>query len=276
MTPAPELDMEHLNQWLGRSETVSESVAPGLDERFRATFGAWLYPAAQEVPLGLHWCLSPSAVAYNALGPDGHPARGGFLPPVPLESRMWAGGQVKFLHPVQVGDTVTRKSTIGSITQKQGRSGPLLFVAVHHEIDVDGRIVIQERQDIVYRPANKRGPSPRQDHAGDIPAGAYVGDAVTLFRYSAMTFNGHRIHYDYPYVTQEEGYADLVVHGPLQATMLMNAAAMRTGTSAIQFDYRGLSPLTAGEPAMIRAQDDRIWLEKTDGTVTFEGRYSTL
>lgn len=276
MTAAPELDLGDLDKWLGRSESVTESVSSGLTERFHATFGTRLYPADKVVPLGLHWCLAPPAVPHGALGPDGHSARGGFLPPVPLESWMWAGGQVQFHHPIKVGDTVTRKSTIASITRKQGRSGVLLFVAVNHELSVEGRVAIQERQDIVYRPATKRTPTPQQHISDDIPEGAYVGDAVTLFRYSAMTFNGHRIHYDYPYVTQEEGYADLVVHGPLQATLLMNAAAMRAGTAAIKFDYRGLSPLTAGQPVVVRNEGERIWLEKADGTVTFDACYSRL
>ncbi|EPX77088.1 FAS1-like dehydratase domain-containing protein [Litoreibacter arenae] len=276
MTAAPALDMGHLGQWLGRTESVTDSVRSGLCDRFHATFGAWLFEAENATPMGLHWCLSPPAVPHDELGPDGHPARGGFLPPVPLESRMWAGGQVRFHHPIQVDDIVTRNSTIASITPKQGRSGPLLFVAVDHELSVDGRVVIEERQDIVYRPATKRMASPSQKPAEDIPPDAYVGDAVTLFRYSAMTFNGHRIHYDYPYVTEVEGYADLVVHGPLQATLLMNAAAMRVGTAAIKFDYRGLAPLTAGQPVMIRSEGDRVWLEKLDGTVTFDASYSLL
>lgn len=276
MTATPELDIKHLNQWLGRSETVTDIVTPGLVDRFQATFGARLYPAMQAVPIGLHWCLSLATASRDRLGADGHPVRGGFLPPVPLESRMWAGGQVQFHHPIQVGDIVSRRSHIASITPKEGRSGPLLFVSVVHELSVDRRVAIKERQDIVYRPASKRKSPPVQDHVKDFPPDAYVGDAVTLFRYSAMTFNGHRIHYDYPYATQEEGYADLVVHGPLQATLLMNAAAMHADTAAIKFDYRGISPLTAGQPVFIRVDGERVWLEKTDGTVVFDASYCLL
>jgi 3-methylfumaryl-CoA hydratase len=275
MTEPQTIDMDHLNTWLGNTETLTDIITPGLVDRFRATFGARLYDTGDDAPIGLHWCLSPLAVPFEEIGPDGHPARGGFLPPVPLESRMWAGGEVAFHHPLKAGDEVTRHSQIASITPKSGRSGPLVFVAVNHEISVGGRVAIRERQDIVYRPASK--PAPVQPASTqEIPEGAYVGDALTLFRYSAMTFNGHRIHYDHPYVTKVEGYPGLVVHGPLQATLLLNAAAMKVKTPAIRFDYRGLSSLTEGLPVMVRTEDDRAWLEKTDGTVTFDGRFSTI
>ncbi|QIK40577.1 FAS1-like dehydratase domain-containing protein [Pontivivens nitratireducens] len=275
MNDTAAIDFDHLNGWIGRTETVADIVTPGLVDRFRATFGKRLYGDPQSVPLGLHWCLAPPAVPLEEIGPDGHPARGGFLPPVPLENRMWAGGAVSFHAPLQIGDEVTRASRIAAITPKNGRSGPLVFVTVEHELHVGNRRVIEERQDIVYRPARSvEAAQPEAVH--DIPEDAFVGDPVTLFRYSAMTFNGHRIHYDYPYVTQQEGYSGLVVHGPIQATLLMNAAAAAAQQDAIRIEYRGLSPLIAGQPVSIKRDDKHVWLEKPDATATFDARYSLL
>lgn len=272
---ADDLDIDHLNQWLGREEVASDVVTQGLVDRFNATLDGWLHDG-DGVPLGLHWCLAPPAVPRDRVGPDGHPARGGFLPPVPLENRMWAGGEVRFLHPIRVGDTVTRRSGIESITPKSGRSGPLVFVAVAHTLSVDGEPVIEERQDIVYRPARAPAAQAAPDDIGAaVPEGGWVGDAVTLFRYSAMTFNGHRIHYDHPYVTQVEFYPGLVVHGPIQATLLMNAAAARAG-AAFRFAYRGVSPLIAGQPVTLHREDDRLRLKRLDGTVTFEASHSPI
>ncbi|MBY8975890.1 MaoC family dehydratase N-terminal domain-containing protein [Rhodobacteraceae bacterium NNCM2] len=276
MTSLSDIDFDHLNTWIGSTETAEDYVTPGLIDRFHATFGNWLTDRAKGAPMGLHWCLGPVAVPFEELGPDGHPARGGFLPPVPFENRMWAGGSIRFLGPISGGETVTRTSRIDAITPKEGRSGPLVFVNVSHTHWVGDRVAIEERQDIVYRPAQSLSALKTEAAVEEIPADAFVGDAVTLFRYSAMTFNGHRIHYDFPYVTEEEGYPGLVVHGPLQATLLFNAAADLLGTSELQLDYRGLSPLIAGRPVSIRHEGDRIWLEKPDGTVTFEGRFQKL
>lgn len=264
-----DIDIDHLAGWIGREETVEDVVTPGLVERFRATFGDLLSADDRHAPLGLHWCLSPPAVALDELGPDGHPARGGFLPPVPYPNRMWAGGAVTFHAPLSAGDAVCRHSRIGAVTPRQGRSGPLVFVSVEHRHSVGGELRISERQDIVYRPA---GPPPPAPVPCSAMQGAFVADPVMLFRYSAMTFNGHRIHYDYPYVTGTEGYAGLVVHGPLQATLLMHAAVEALGSPAIYLDYRGLSPLIAGQPARILRQGSRLWLEKSDGQATFEAR----
>ncbi len=275
MMTLDDLDLDHLMGWIGRTETARDIVTPGLIDRFRATFGQRLFDSGPDAPLGLHWCLAPPAVPRDQLGPDGHPARGGFLPPVPFENRMWAGGAVRFHAPLAAGDAVTRRSRIAAIAPKQGSSGPLVFVSVEHGIHVGDQARIEERQDIVYRPAQPLSRSPALMQQTDDPA-AFVGDPVTLFRYSALTFNGHRIHYDHPYVTEEEGYSGLVVHGPLQATLLMNAAAAHAGTPAISFDYRGVSPLIAGQPVLIRHRDGRVWLEKPDGTITFQGRFDTL
>ena len=276
MATLADIDLDHLRGWVGREDTAEDTVTAGLIDRFRATLGDWLYDTGEAAPLGLHWCLAPPALPRDALGPDGHAARGGFLPPVPFESRMWAGGALAFHGPMRAGDTVTRLSRIASVEGKEGRSGPLVFVGVDHIIRVDGRTAITERQDLVYRPAQPLGgPSETRD-VPDAPQGSFVGDPVTLFRYSALTFNGHRIHYDHPYVTQKEGYADLVVHGPMQATLLMNAVAKRAGSPSVALDYRGLSPLVAGVPVSLIATEERLHLETPDGRATFEARPKPL
>ena len=274
MTTLADLDIPHLETWIGREDVAQDIVTPGLAERFVATFGDWVLSEGDAVPPGLHWCLAPPAVPEGGLGPDGHPKRGGFLPPVPFPNRMWAGGEVTFHAPIRVGDEVTRTSRIESLKTKEGRSGPLVFVSVRHVLRVGTTRVIEERQDIVYRP----------DARSDTPKGAggegapgqddFVAGPVTLFRYSAMSFNGHRIHYDHPYVTETEGYAGLVVHGPIQATLLINAAARDLGTEGLSLAYRGLAPLIAGQPVQIHKDEGRYWLEKRDGTATFEARAS--
>lgn len=274
MTTLADIDFDHLNSWLGRTETAGDIVTPGLINRFRATFGDYLHDTGDAAPMGLHWCLAPPAAPRDQLGPDGHPARGGFLPPVPFQNRMWAGGEVQFHKPLMPGETVTRTSRINAITPKDGRSGPLVFVTVNHACHVDGDLRIEERQDIVYRPAGpaaRPAPAPPADMQGD-----FTGDPVLLFRYSAMTFNGHRIHYDFPYVTEVEGYSGLVVHGPIQATLLMNRAAGLAGTARIRFDYRGLSPLIAGQPVRFQGEGGHIWLEKSGGVTSFDARFEPL
>ena len=200
MSSLDDIDLDHLRGWVGREEVAKDTVTAGLIARFRATLGGWLFDTGDDAPLGLHWCLAPPALSLEALGPDGHAARGGFLPPVPFPSRMWAGGALAFHGPLRAGEDVTRHSRIASVEGKEGRSGPLVFVAVKHTIAVGDRTAITERQDLVYRPAQTLGGP--QDHAPQtgVP-GSFTGDPVTLFRYSALTFNGHRIHYDRPYVT---------------------------------------------------------------------------
>lgn len=273
MSALADLDLALLESWIGREERARDIVTPGLAERFGATFGAWVLQGGDDgVPPGLHWCLAPPAVPAAELGPDGHPKRGGFLPPVPFPNRMWAGGEIAFLAPIRVGDAVTRSSRIESLAPKQGRSGPLVFVSLRHVYATHGARLVEERQDIVYRP-DSRGAAPK-GAGGEGAAGPddFVAGPVTLLRYSAISFNGHRIHYDHPYATETEGYAGLVVHGPIQATLLVNAAARDLGTEGLTVAYRGLAPLIAGQPARIGRDGDRYWLEKRDGTVTFEAR----
>lgn len=235
------------SQWIGRSETApADVVTPRLIAGVAATFGDTL-AAGNEVPPGLHWCLSPPAVTPDDLGPDGHPAKGGFLPPISLPRRMWAGGRISFLAPLLQGDVVEKMSTIKAIDWKRGKSGDLCFVTVAHDYTTSRGIAISEDQNIVYRAAPK-GPAHPQppkvcdkafDRVLDVPI-----DPVRLFRYSAITFNGHRIHYDLPYAQTVEHYPGLVIHGPLQATLLLNFATSHRGHLPRSFAYRGVSPAT--------------------------------
>ena len=257
-----DIDIEHLRQWIGRVERQADVITRGLVDRFHATLGASAFRQAGEAPLAIHWCLSPPAVGPDALGPDGHPARGGFLPPVSLPRRMWAGGQLDLLSPLPVGAEVTRVSRIADVVHKAGRSGDLVFVTLDHAIECDGRTAVRERQDIVYRAAagpgaptagETPGPSPIEPRKPELSE-TIEATTTLLFRYSALTFNGHRIHYDVDYARQAEGYPGLVVHGPLQATLMLHLAARISGGRAPNgFAYRGVSPLFHGAPFTVNA-----------------------
>jgi 3-methylfumaryl-CoA hydratase len=276
-----DLDLTHLRSWIGRSMEDEDVVTSRMAREFAATLSPQLFAGGSDrAPPGLHWCLSPAIVAADGLGADGHPRRGGFLPPVPLPRRMWAGGALQRHHPLPIGAAVLRKSTIADVTFKQGRSGRMCFVAVDHAYWVDGMAVIEERHEIVYRDAAGAGnpavaDTPRAAAMReDAPAASLhwqvTPNATLLFRYSALTFNGHRIHYDAAYATGTEGYAGLVVHGPLQATWLLNAAASLAGASPRRFTYRALSPLIAGHPVSIFAArasngDVSCWTESEAG-----------
>lgn len=217
------MHIENLRNWIGRDETESEVLTPALVRRFNATFDRSSGTApGDEAPLLIHLCLAQPIAPMSALGRDGHPALGGFLPPVPLPRRMWAGGAFDFHGAIRIGETVTRCSVIRDVTLKRGRSGPLCFVTVDHEVTSDGRPSLSERQDIVYRdaaPATPPATEPEPAETGTHTR-ALSPTPTLLFRYSALTFNGHRIHYDRTFCTETEGYPGLVVHGPMQATLL--------------------------------------------------------
>ncbi|MBU2531773.1 MAG: MaoC family dehydratase N-terminal domain-containing protein [Alphaproteobacteria bacterium] len=270
------IDIGHLRQWIGREERGRDVLTPSLVDRFRATFGASAFNLDHEAPLSIHWCLSPSAVEPDALGPDGHPARGAFLPPVPLPRRMWAGGTLDFRAPLAIGAEVVRVSRIADVTHKSGRSGDLVFVTVEHVIEADGRPAILELQDLVYRAAVPATagvlpapPAPRRAEFSE----AVEATTTLLFRYSALTFNGHRIHYDVEYARQVEGYPGLVVHGPLQATLMLHLAArISGGKTPRRFSYRGVSPLFHGAAFSVnaaKAEDGPdLWCADSTGAPT--------
>ena len=220
------------------------------------------------LPGGWHWMYFHDPVPASSLGVDGHEARGDFLPPVPLSRRMWAGGRVRLHAPLRIGDRAERTSVVERVTPKRGRSGPLVFVTVRHRVVGPHGLSLDEEQEIVYRePSPPPGPGERAGHDGasgaepDRPAGVDTlarlrPDPVMLFRFSALTFNGHRIHYDHPYATAVEGYPGLVVHGPLLALLLLGAGLERSGASEHVFTYRAIAPVICGEEVEILAERD--------------------
>lgn len=242
------LDIDHLSQWIGRSETRTEQITSFPATALAATLNRHdppFVPGSVLPPLW-HWLHFLPISPLNETGPDGHPARGGFLPPVPLPRRMWAGSRLTFHKPLRIGEAARRLSTVTSVEQKAGKSGDLVFVTVRHEIGGEDGPAISEEQDIVYREAALPGaPEPKP-----VPAPAKAGwsftivpDPVLLFRYSALTFNSHRIHYDLDYVTREEGYPGLVVHGPLIATLLLDGLARAHPHVTVSgFSFRAMAP----------------------------------
>ncbi|MFJ2211530.1 MaoC family dehydratase N-terminal domain-containing protein [Streptomyces sp. NPDC101062] len=261
--------------WKGRREEAEDTLSADTASRLAATLDH--APAGTgAAPLLAHWlCFLPGA-PHSDLGPDGHPRRGGFLPPVRLPRRMWAGGDLRFPRALRTGVPVRRTSVVADVRESEGRSGPLVFVTVDHELRQEGALVLTERQDIVYRAA--AGPAgsvaaqerpPEETPAPGIWQRSLVPDPVLLFRYSALTFNAHRIHYDRPYARQEEGYPGLVVHGPLTATLLLDLyVRQRPGARVTGFRFRGVRPafdgreLTlhatpTGSGAVLYAADDR-------------------
>lgn len=238
-----------LLQWLGRTTETDDVIAATPVRLLAAALDREETPvkAGDAVPPLWHWLYFLPSDRQSLIGPDGHAKRGGFLPPVPLPRRMWAGGRLEFLRPLQVGQEVRRTSRIADISSKQGRSGALVFVCVRHEIADAAGVALTEEHDIVYRDA----PAPGEQPVAPKPARTdeqfsrkIVPDPVLLFRYSALTFNGHRIHYDRSYVTEEEGYPGLIVHGPLIATLLIEQLQRERPHARIsQFEFKAVSPL---------------------------------
>ncbi|MSP04927.1 MAG: acyl-CoA dehydrogenase [Acetobacteraceae bacterium] len=259
--------------YVGRTESRTDAVHPVVISGLAATLDV---PEAEVAPGGVlpplwHWMLFQDWVAASGLGTDGHPKRGGFLPPVQdLPRRMWAGGRVRFIAPLHAGEAITRVSTILSVEEKSGGSGRLVFVTVKHAVSGPVGLAIEEEQDIVYRgvdgaavKAAEPAPAP--------PEGAFLAivhpNPVVLFRYSAMTANGHRIHYDLDYVTREEGYPGLVVHGPLQATWMADIVRQyRPGAGILAFSYRGRRPAFHQNPLTLVGWDagEKLHLETRD------------
>jgi len=264
-----------LNAWLGRSQVFRDRMDPGHASRIATTLGETVPLQGDPLPTLWHWAYFLESIPLDMLGTDGHPARGAFLPPADNRNRMWAGGRVEFLAPLRVGMDAEKTSTVSAIQEKKGRTGSLLFVTVRHEVSQDGKLVIREEQDIVYRE-----PSPPKlvgsEHA---PVSQWKDrvepSAVMLFRYSAVTFNGHRIHYDHPYVTQTEGYPGLVVHGPLIATLMCKAFRRAHPNATLRhLSYRGLRPLIAPTPfdvagAITAPGQASLWAEQ-DGTLAHQ------
>lgn len=243
------IDMGKLCSWIGKTDRETDVITPELLRRFRATLAGYA-DIGPGMPLGIHWCLALPAIPHDQLGPDGHPAKGGFLPPVPLERRMWAGSKIRFYRPLSIDTPIERSSTIADVVFKQGAtSGPLVFVSVDHAFVQAGTTCVKETQTIVYRqPSAFKPASPTSPDIGAITR-TVTPDTTLMFRYSAVTFNGHRIHYDHNYATQEEGYPGLVVHGPLIATLLMNLAQSANQEQPLKtFEFKAASPAFVDHP----------------------------
>lgn len=243
------MDLDALKQWIGRTEERQDTVTAAPVAMMSATLDRDDPQPRPGMPLPAlwHWLYFTPQARQSDIGPDGHARRGGFLPPVALPRRMWAGGRLEFHRPLAVGEEVQRTSTIASVEGKQGRSGTLVFVGVHHDYRVGNELAIHEEHDIVYRDNPQPGqsaPPAQPAPTGETFSREIVPDPVLLFRYSALTFNGHRIHYDRTYVTEVEGYPGLIVHGPLIATLLVDLLRRQAPERTVRkFSFRAVRPV---------------------------------
>jgi 3-methylfumaryl-CoA hydratase len=274
----------NLNDWIGRTETVSDVVTATPCAALSATLDrdAGRPDPGTPLPTLWHWLYFLPLHRQSDIGPDGHAKRGGFLPPVPLPRRMWAGSQLEFHAPLRVGDALVRTSTIDGVTEKHGRTGTLVFVRVRHEIRRDGEsaLALTEFHDIVYREAPAPGdlaPVPKAAPATSAWQRKWIPDDVLLFRYSALTFNGHRIHYDRRYVTQVEGFPGLVVHGPLQATLLLDLLRRERPDAVVaRFEFRAVHPVFDSDPFFVCGEPQadgrtfRLWVKDHEGFLTMD------
>jgi 3-methylfumaryl-CoA hydratase len=274
---------QKLSTWVGRERVSEDVVTPGRLQRLSATLDRD-DPAPKPgdpLPPCWHWMFFQEASPLAEAGPDGHPRRGGFMPPIEKPRRMWAGSRIAFPDPPRVGDAMRRVSRIANVTEKDGKSGSLVFVEVVHEISTGRGLAIREAQDIVYRdmpPKGVEAPSPPPAPAEAVWRRTVRPDPVLLFRYSALTFNSHRIHYDRSYCTDIEGYPGLVVHGPLTATLLVDLVRRERPEARIaSFDFRAVSPLfdtawfsVAGQPAA-DGRSASVWAEGPGGGLAMKG-----
>ncbi|HRO82214.1 MAG TPA: MaoC family dehydratase N-terminal domain-containing protein [Alicycliphilus denitrificans] len=279
--------LAHLQTWQGRTETLGDSIAAVPVQALSATLDRDDPAPAAGTPLPplWHWMYFLPHARASEIGPDGHPKRGGFLPPVPLPRRMWAGGRLAWepANPLCVGQQVQRRSTIRSVKHKAGRTGELLFVLVEHQYHNERGLALTEEHDIVYRsaarPSDPAPPPQTPPLAGQQAwSRTIAADDVLLFRYSALTFNGHRIHYDRKYVTEVEGYPGLIVHGPLIATLLLDLLRREMpGAQVAAFDFRAVRPTFDLHPFSVHGKpsaDGRtveLWAQDHEGFLTMQG-----
>ena len=250
------VDIDHLRKWIGKIDNVADYVTPIVEQRYRATLNMDIGNPKDGDPVtsGLHWMLGWNLVKNDELGVDSHPALGEFLPPVPLPRRMWAGSEIKVLKPIRVGDKVIKQSTVADIQVKEGRTGLLCFVTAEYNFLVNDEVTINEKHNIVYRDISKSGGG--SGYSKDIPEKADLSEKIfmhptILFRYSAIGFVGHRIHYDHPYTVNEENYPGLIVHGPLQATYLLRAAEKLMGKPVKSFTHKVMAPVFANSEYIV-------------------------
>ena len=270
--------------WIGRTETATDVITATPVAALAATLDRPAQRPAEGAPLPplWHWLYFLPLPRRSEIGPDGHARRGGFLPPVELPRRMWAGSQLAFHTPLQVGDRVRRDSRIEEVSEKAGRSGALVFVKIRHEIFRIGAAApaITEYHDIVYRAAPRPDEAPPPAQPAPAAAAwqrAWVPDDVLLFRYSALTFNGHRIHYDRRYVTETEGYPGLVVHGPLIATLLLDLLRHEMPQADVaEYRFRAVRPLFDTAPFLVCGAPDpaarrvRLWAQDHAGALAMD------
>ena len=280
-------DLEKLKEWIGQKESAVDYVTVPAVHRLAATLDRDdpMPRAGDPLPIGWHAILFPRVVRHSQIGADGHPERGDFLPPVPLPRRMFAGKRTTFAQDLRVGDEVRRESTIAAVTVKQGRSGQMVFVTVKTDIFSSRGLAISEEQDIVYRAEpdpNAPPPAPQPAPATAAWKNTVTPDPVMLFRYSALTFNGHRIHYDHRYVTGTEGYPDLVMNGGLTTLLVYELARANAKTPIRNMASRNVRALFVnrpihfgGEPAA-DGRSAKLWAADRDGALalTAEAQFS--
>jgi len=266
---------DELEAWIGRARTQSAVLDPEIARRYAAAMGADLDVEVRFPPLG-HWAYFNDAVAPSQLGPDGHPRRGIFLPPIALPRRMFASASLRFEAPLALGEAAELTSTIADIRRRSGRSGELILMDVAGELTQGGRLKLAETQTIAYRDAGP--PTPPVPDTGAGGAGElWAPNTVDLFRYSAATYNGHRIHYDQAYARDEEGYPDLVVHGPFTAAKLFDLATRTAGAPLAAFSFRAMAPIFVGQPVRLRAdaEPDTVIAVRCDGAVAMSASFET-
>ncbi len=253
--------------WVGRAEETADMLTASPAQRMAVTLNqSDIFVPGAALPPAWHWLYFLPTVRLDETGADGHAQRGGFLPPVTLPRRMWAGGRLAFHRPLHIGEKALRKSTVANVTAKQGKSGSLVFVLVRHEIIGEQGLALLEEQDIVYREASSSAAAPAAQPAPAEPqfSREVVPDPVLLFRYSALTFNSHRIHYDRAYCTEVEGYPGLVVHGNLTATLLLDLLRQHAPDRAVtSFEFRAVRALYDTAPFRIEGRIDggeaKLW-----------------
>ena len=275
-------NLDRLKEWIGRTESRTDVASAWPVAAMAATFDRKEpEPASGEaIPPGWHWLYFLEAQPASELAADGHPKRGGFLPPVPLPRRMWAGGRIAFAASLRVGDQLRRDSEIIGVEPKHGKSGSLVFVTVRHTVYAAGKLAVIEEHDIVYREAAKPTDPPPQAKAAPQSAQwrrEIAPDPVLLFRFSALTFNGHRIHYDLDYVRNEERYPGLIVHGPMQTLLILDLCRRHLDRPVRKLDYRALHPVfhtermtISGNPSADGSKID-LWTANGAGNYAMTG-----
>jgi 3-methylfumaryl-CoA hydratase len=272
------LPAEDYSHYVGRMESRSAIIDPERVAALANTLDLSSAPIeGEDLPAGWHWIFFNPFVRRSELGGDGHPRKGGFLPDVGLPRRMWAGGRIRYLMPLAVGERAERVSEILSVTPKSGKAGRLVFVTVRHRVMAGGDLCVEEEQDIVYRePPQSNSAAPAAQPAPSDPdwSEVVVPDPVLLFRYSSLTSNGHRIHYDAPYAREEEGYPNLVVHGPLISCLLQGLAQRsKPDRRLARFDFRAVSPLFVDRAFQVEGEysdaegSTRFWAKGPEGNL---------